>query len=205
MMFYFYHTLFIIASLGLAIIRPSIDEVWFLPWFISVIILNFWWWKWKQSIINVVVWLLFSPICIFSSLFAGSAPIITSNDILFQFKIITIIFVLIWCVIGIYGNKKLVKPAMGFIDAAMKSVLLYYSNKYFLEHASEINLSNQETAFINLLLLPLILAIIWGKFFLDFSEELKSIIGNLPMTIYTNLFSGEFRKLMNEIWQVLKK
>ena len=203
MMLYFYHTLFIIASLGLALIRPSASEVLFFPWLILVIILNLWWWKWKQSVINIVVWLLFSPICIFLSLFAGSAPVVTSDDSLFQVKVITTIFVVTWCITGIYGNKKMVKPAMGLIDAMTKSVLLYYSNKYLLEHASEVNLSNQEAAFVNLLVLPLVLAIIWGKLFLDLRKELRSGVRNLPMTIYKGIFSDDFRGVISAIRKAL--
>lgn len=200
--FGFYQLTFLILMLLFATNRPQIDEILFWPWLALVILSNILWWTLRPSIMNVMVWLLLSPLCIFLSLFFKN-PV--SNDPVLEFKIITGIFVIVWCIVGLYGNKELFKPAILFIDAILKSVLLYYGNKYLLEHISTINISIQESACINLLVLPLTMAVVWGKLFLDLREEIMRTLPKIPMIIYTSIFSKEFRYFIKLLSDGFKK
>lgn len=133
------------------------------------------WLKLENTILNKIFLLLFAPLCIFINLI-GVESSESYFDGIKQYVELNLIVVLSWCILALVGDAKKVKPAMLIIEAVLKTLAAIVATMYLLSIMKDDVNWNQLKVFVNVLSLPLVLAVIWGRLVLELREHINKLL-----------------------------
>ncbi|WP_346353103.1 hypothetical protein [Azotosporobacter soli] len=162
-------------SFTMSYYKPSNDSILFYFWFFAAAATYVIWLKIENTILNKLLFLILAPLCVFIN-FVGTKTTTTLNEGIHQYVLLNFIVISSWLLLALWGDIKKVKPAMLIIEAVLKSVAAVLGIMFFLNKINtDTNWPQLKTA-IDILILPLILAAIWGRLFLEIRTSIHKLI-----------------------------
>ena len=96
-----------------------------------------------------------------------------------------------WCILGLVGDVKKVKPAMLTIEAVLKTLAAIVATMYLLSIMKDDVNWNQLKVFVDVLSLPLVLAVIWGRLVLELREHINKFLHRCLFSLLTRYCSNK--------------
>ncbi len=170
--------LFTMLVIGLAWIwfqyHPQVNDLYYYLWILTYVVINLLLSKLAKIVITIIFWLITVPVLLSVALFGGEQSISKSEG-LYQFAVLTISYIVIWGYGAFSFNEKQYKTAVSFIGALLATMLAFVAFVCYYPQSNENRILPEYIyKYLTIIISPLILGGLWGKFCLDLKDQLNS-------------------------------